>query len=101
MVWRRRRKASRYCRSSNASKQATDAYNTAIAYQLKVGHEISIPNLRWKLARAYDLAGQNEDASREFQRAAEEYRSCKLQGCDTCFNDMALYMEACSVIEKA
>ena len=87
--------------SSDASKQATDAYNTAIEYQVKAGHEISIPNLRWKLARAYDLADQNEDASREFQRAAEEYRSSKLQGCDSCFNDMALYMEAWSLIEKA
>ncbi len=87
--------------STDASRRATEAYSAAIQYQLQVGHELSIPNLRWKLARAYDLAGQNEDASREFQRAAEEYRSCKLQGCDTCFNEMALYMDACCLIEKA
>ncbi len=89
--------------STDASHQATRAYETAIDYNVKIGHLASVPNIRWKIASAYDQSGQYGEASREFQLAAEAYRAGanKLPACESCFADNAFYMEAWSFIEKA
>ncbi len=89
--------------SLDASHQATRAYETAIDYNSRIGHLASVPNIRWKLASAYDQAGQYAEASREFQAAAEAYKAGanKLPACESCFADNAFYMEAWSFIEKA
>src|SRR5712692_8798060 len=89
--------------SSDASHQATRAYETAIDYNVKIGHLASVPNIRWKLATAYDQSAQYGEASREFQLAAKAYRAGanKLPACEACFVDNAFYMEAWSFIETA
>ncbi len=85
------------------AQQTIAAYQNAIAFLERSGFTGEIAPIRWDIAKIQDRMGEYKTASKEFQQAAEDYRSAaeKMPASTSAFTELASYMTAWSLIERA
>ena len=85
------------------AQETIRAYQKAITLLERSGFTSEIAPIRWDIAKIQDALGEYKTASLEFQRAAEDYQSAakKIPASTSAFTELAAYMKAWSLIEKA
>ncbi len=82
---------------------AVKEYQVAAAILSRLGHSAPLAMLEWKTAKNMDVIGEYKDASKSFERAAENFKTAvaKIPASTTVFSDLSGYMKSWSLIEQA
>lgn len=85
------------------ANRAMQAYEAAAAHLTTIGLFSISGGIRWKTARAEDSLGKFEESAELFKNAAHDYRRAaeKIPSLSPLFQDLQLYMDAWSSIERA
>lgn len=86
-----------------SAERSIRAYFKAVEYLTEAEQVGPVPTIRWKVARLYDSLGNFEQASETFEKAADDYETVtkKIPGSSPAFHELAVYMKAWALMEKA